>query len=137
MLNFDFSNEDLGLVSPHRCVHFLSRKMVLMLYSINWPNFIVWLPYFLRYLAIYVFVIVCYPICDVMNFEIYLSFSSSRFPTWPKLQNKNWNISRTKRAFKVKWKVFFMIFKGLSVARNCLRSENPPLRISFWLVFLL
>ena len=28
-----------------------------------------------------------------------------------------------KRAFKVKWKPFFVIFKGLSFAVNCLRPE--------------
>ena len=28
-----------------------------------------------------------------------------------------------KRAFKVKWKPFFIIFKGLSFAVNCLRPE--------------
>ena len=45
-----------------------------------------------------------------------------------------------KRAFEVKLKTFF-IFKGLSVAKNCLKLENPPLIInlnnkpSFLLVF--
>ena len=29
-----------------------------------------------------------------------------------------------KRAFKVKWKAFFIIFKGLSVAKNCVRPES-------------
>ena len=33
---------------------------------------------------------------------------------------------RTKRACKVKWKVFFIIFKVLSVAKGCLRPENAP-----------
>ena len=56
-----------------------------------------------------------------------LSFSSSRFDTWPKSQDKNLNILRTKRAFEVKQKVFFTIVKGTSVAKNCLRSESAPL----------
>ena len=34
----------------------------------------------------------------------------------------------TKRAFHVIWKVFFIIFKGISVAKNCLRPESAPLR---------
>ena len=34
---------------------------------------------------------------------------------------------RTKRAFKTKYKAFFTFFKGLSVAKNCLRSESAPL----------
>ena len=33
---------------------------------------------------------------------------------------------RTKRTFKVKWKAFFILFKGLSVAKNCLRPESAP-----------
>ena len=37
------------------------------------------------------------------------------FSTWPKSHDKNLNILRTKRAFKVKWKAFFIIFKGLSL----------------------
>ena len=35
---------------------------------------------------------------------------------------------RTKRAFKVKQKGFFIIFKGVSVAKNHLRPESAPLR---------
>ena len=33
-----------------------------------------------------------------------------------------------KRAFGMKQKTFFMIFKGLSVAKNCLRPESEPLK---------
>ena len=33
------------------------------------------------------------------------------------------------RAFKVKYKSFFIIFKGLSVAKNCLRPESAPVKI--------
>ena len=32
-----------------------------------------------------------------------------------------------KRAFDVKQKAFFIIFKGLSAAKNCLRPESAPL----------
>ena len=42
---------------------------------------------------------------------------------------------RTKRAFKVKQKAFFTIFKGLWVIKNCLSSESAPLNsppLSFW-----
>ena len=37
------------------------------------------------------------------------------FSTWPKSHDKNLNILRTKRAFKIKYKAFFITFKGLSV----------------------
>ena len=43
MFNFNFPGKGLGLVfSPHFAYDIL-RKMFLMLYSINWPNFIAWL----------------------------------------------------------------------------------------------
>ena len=32
-----------------------------------------------------------------------------------------------KRAFELKQKAFFIIFKGLSIAKNCLRPESAPL----------
>ena len=31
-----------------------------------------------------------------------------------KQKHKNWNISRAKRAFQMKWKTFFIVFEGLS-----------------------
>ena len=34
-----------------------------------------------------------------------------------------------KKAFEVKQKAFFIIFKGLSVAKNCLRPVRAPLKI--------
>ena len=43
MLNFDFLDKRLGIVSPAYSVYDFSTKMFLMLYSINRPNFIVWL----------------------------------------------------------------------------------------------
>ena len=41
MLNFNFSENGQGLVSPSHFVHEFWRKMFLMLHFINWPNFIV------------------------------------------------------------------------------------------------
>ena len=71
--------------------------------------------------------IVCFPGCDVMNFEINLISLMYRFSTRLKSQDKNVNILRTKRAFKMKQKAFFLIFKGLSVAKNRLRPESRTL----------
>ena len=34
----------------------------------------------------------------------------------------------SKRAFKIKWKAFFIIFRGLSVAKNWLKPESAPFR---------
>ena len=41
MLNFDFWEKDLGAVSPPHSVHDFLRKILFVLYSNNWPNFIV------------------------------------------------------------------------------------------------
>ena len=44
MLNFDFLNKGLRIVSSAHFVYDFSTEMLLMLYPINWPNFIAWLP---------------------------------------------------------------------------------------------
>ena len=41
MPNFDFTEKSLGIVTPPYFVYDFSRKMFLMLYSINRPNSIV------------------------------------------------------------------------------------------------
>ena len=40
MLDFDFLEKDLGIDSPPHSGYDLLRKVFLMLYSIDWPNFI-------------------------------------------------------------------------------------------------
>ena len=51
-----------------------------------------------------------------MNFEINLIFLiKSFFLPDQKVMIKTLNILRTKRAFKMKYKTFFIIFKGLSM----------------------
>ena len=74
MLNFDFSMKGLGLVSPIHFVNDFSRKIFVMLYSINSPSLIVSLPLLMEISGYICIVIICYPVCDVINFEIYLSF---------------------------------------------------------------
>ena len=50
-----------------------------MLFSINWPNFIVWLPLLLEILGKICVIIICCPVCDIINIEINLSFFIKRF----------------------------------------------------------
>ena len=50
ILYFNFSHRTLGLISPPHFVNDFSRKIFLMLHSINWPNFMVWLPLLLEIL---------------------------------------------------------------------------------------
>ena len=72
--------------------------------------------------------IVCQPGCDVIRFEVNLTFLLSRFATWPKSQDKNLNILRTKRSSEVKQKAIFIIFKMISFAKNCLLPKSALLR---------
>ena len=68
MVNFCFSQKGLRLVFLSHFEYGFSRKMFLVLHSINWPNFIVGLP---LHMCIR---IVCYPGCDVIKFQINLIF---------------------------------------------------------------
>ena len=47
-LNFDFLEKGLEIVSPSHFMYGFSRKMYLVLFSINWPNFVAWLPLLLE-----------------------------------------------------------------------------------------
>ena len=59
MLNFDFLEKGLGLASLPHFVFDFSRKMFLMLHSINCPNYIVSLPLLLEILGNMCITIVC------------------------------------------------------------------------------
>ena len=59
ILNFDFWEKGLGIVSLPYFVYDFSRNVFLMLYSINWPNFTVWLSLLLEILVNMCIVIIC------------------------------------------------------------------------------
>ena len=59
-------------------------------------------PYFFRYWTICVLQLFVFQVVALKTLKITLAFSSNRFSTLPKSQDKNLNILRTKRAFKVK-----------------------------------
>ena len=63
-----------GLVTTSHFVHDFSRKMFPMLYSINWPSFIFWLPLLLNILDNICFKIDCWSGCDVMKFPVQFIF---------------------------------------------------------------
>ena len=67
-------NRGLELVSMPHFLHNFWKKIFLLLYSINSPNFIVWLPLLWKILDNMCITIVCKPGCDAMNFEINLVF---------------------------------------------------------------
>ena len=65
-----------------------------MLDSINWLKFIVWLPSFLEISSNIYIKIVCYPVCDLINFEIYLSFLIT--PFFYMTKNSEWKLKYLK-----------------------------------------
>ena len=69
-----------------------------------------------------------------MNFQVNLIFQSSRSSYIPKSRDKNLNILRTKKAFKMNKKAFFVIFKGFSIkqiTQAFLEGESLTLSITF------
>ena len=74
MLNLDFVEKGVGIVSTTHLVCDFSRKMFLLLYSINRPSFIVWLSLLFEILVNMLIAIVCFPGCDAINIKINLIF---------------------------------------------------------------
>ena len=63
MLNFDFLDKGLGIVSLAYFVYDFSTKILLMLHSINWPNFMPGCLYFLKYWAMCVLQLLVIQVC--------------------------------------------------------------------------
>ena len=51
MLNFDFLEKSLEIVSLPHFVYDFSRKMFLTSYSVNWSNFIIWFSLLLAFVC--------------------------------------------------------------------------------------
>ena len=77
MLNFDFVEKGLGIVSAPHFVDAFSRKMFLMLCSINWPNFIVRFPLLLKILGNMYIAFICFLGCDIINLTLKLTYLSN------------------------------------------------------------
>ena len=79
MLDFDFFRKGSRSRPARHFVYDLSRKILLILYSINRPNFMALLPLRLEILSNICIIIICFSVYEVMNFEISLSFLISSF----------------------------------------------------------
>ena len=79
MLNFNCLEKGLGIVSPPYFGYDFSRKMFLMLYSIQWPYFIVHLPLLLDLWGDMCIAIVSFLGYDLINFVINLTFLMKLF----------------------------------------------------------
>ena len=73
-----FLEKGLGIVAPPNFVYDFSRRMFLMVYSINSLNFTVWLLSVLKILSNVYIAIVFFPGCDVINFENDKSFDGEK-----------------------------------------------------------
>ena len=74
---FFFLEKSLAKVSPTHFVYDFPPTHILydfILYSINWPNLIVWLSLLFELLGKMCIAIFYFPSCYVINFEIYLIF---------------------------------------------------------------
>ena len=110
--NFDFLEWGLGKVSPPRFVNEFSKKCfwcyILLTNQSSLPDCL----YFLRYWSILQLFVI--QVLTSQLFKLTLSFQSRRFfSTSPKSQDKNVSTLRTRRAFKVKPKAFFIIVQRL------------------------
>ena len=79
------------------------RKPFFMLYSINSPNFIVWLPLRLEILSNMYIVIICVAFYHIINFKTASDILTKTFFYMPKkVTTKKLNILVARRAFDVK-----------------------------------
>ena len=99
ILNFSFPEKGLGLVTPSHFVHDFSRKIFLLLYSINWPNSIAWLPLLLDILGNICFKIGCWPGSDVKKFEIELIFLIKSFCYMTKKSRQKFKYLENEKSF--------------------------------------
>ena len=116
ILNFDFFKKEYEtkfLTAPH-FVNDASRKIFLMLYSITWPNFIVWLHLLLEILGNMCIEIICCTICDVINFEINHRYLIKPFFYITKITKNSGQKCKYLKNEK-SFEAFSIIFKGLSL----------------------
>ena len=76
------------------------KKMLTILHSISWANVIVWWPFFLEVSGNMCIIIVCCPVCDVINFEIYLSFFTKPFSLLTQNSEQKLKYTKNKKSFK-------------------------------------
>ena len=69
---FQKAKKGLELVLLPHFLHNYLRKIFLLIYSTTWLNVMVWLSLLCEILGNVCIVIVCWPGCDVLNFEINL-----------------------------------------------------------------
>ena len=97
MLNSDFLEKGLEIVSLPHFVYDFSRKRFLMLYSINWRNFITWLSLLIGILVNMFIANACY--CDVIDFEINLIYLIKPFSFMTKKSRQKFKYLKNEKSF--------------------------------------
>ena len=126
MLNFKFLKESLWLVSSPHFVHDFSGKISLMLNYINFSTFIILLPLLLEISSNMCITIVCYPNCDVIDFEICLTLFIKPFFHITKNSAQKFKYVKNKKGFQTETKNIFNCFNSLYVI-------TLPFLSSLWL----
>ena len=107
----------MQLVFLPRFLHDFSRKIFIMLYSINWTNFIVWLPLHLEIFGNKMrIIIICFPVDDVMNLKTILSFFIDLFFYMTKNIKKIFKYLKNEK--KLYWSKWNRLFYRAGVARQ-------------------
>ena len=111
MLNFNFSEKGLGLVSLPHFVYDSSRKMFVVLHFINWPRFIVRLLLLLEMGNMYI-IIVCELCFDVIKSEINLIFLIKPFRYMSKKSRQKLKYLENEKSCCGEIKSIFDLFKS-------------------------
>ena len=118
MLNFAILDKGLGIVPAEHFVYDFSTKMFIKLYSINWPNFIFWLPLLLGILSNMCIAIVCQPGCDIIDFKTNLIFLIKLFLYMTKkVKTKTWISWERKELLRWSKNHFSSFLKGFLLAK--------------------
>ena len=116
----------MGLAPPSHFAYDFSRKIFFMLYPVIWTNFTIWFFLIIEKLDNVTIVIICIPVCDVIDFEISISFLIKPFFTWPKKSGQllTWN----KKHFSSFFKGFLL--KQINVPHSVWNFQRVPTKKS-------
>ena len=129
MLNFNFLENCLAIVFPPHFVYAFSRKMLLMLFSLNLPNFFVCLSSVLEIMGNMCIAIVSFQGCDVITSEINLIVLIKQ-----KSQDKTLNILRTKKLWRWKKSISHHFSRAFSY-QQLYQNYGCAFKILFHVVF--
>ena len=119
-VQFRFFSKRSGASFFTTFLHDVSRKIFLMLYSINWTIFIFWLPFLFEILDNICFAVVCFPGCGVTDFEINHIILTKPFFYMTKKSRQKFQYLENEKRFQDEKKHFSSIVKGFHQdKKNC------------------